>query len=139
MIRRPPISTPLYSSAASDVYKRQHLHRRLDATKWRVGLFLSDQAVRNPVDRSQGAPAGTLPAAAETAQPPAVSRVVRAMSIARGVDGLGRPVGSGSSFLSRGRAGQLRVTLGFGKSKPKAVVAGTADPLSPTSPTAIGR
>ena len=23
MIRRPPISTPLYSSAASDVYKRQ--------------------------------------------------------------------------------------------------------------------
>ena len=25
MIRRPPRSTPLYSSAASDVYKRQHL------------------------------------------------------------------------------------------------------------------
>ena len=24
MIRRPPRSTPLYSSAASDVYKRQH-------------------------------------------------------------------------------------------------------------------
>src|SRR5450759_880325 len=32
MIRRPPISTPLYSSAASDVYKRQraHLNRRWD-------------------------------------------------------------------------------------------------------------
>src|SRR5665647_1479087 len=29
MIRRPPRSTPLYSSAASDVYKRQ-LHHRLD-------------------------------------------------------------------------------------------------------------
>src|SRR5665647_3366295 len=27
MIRRPPRSTPLYSSAASDVYKRQWLHR----------------------------------------------------------------------------------------------------------------
>src|SRR5674476_521176 len=26
MIRRPPRSTPLYSSAASDVYKRQALH-----------------------------------------------------------------------------------------------------------------
>src|SRR5674476_62242 len=26
MIRRPPRSTPLYSSAASDVYKRQILH-----------------------------------------------------------------------------------------------------------------
>eukprot|EP00826_Nyctotherus_ovalis_P034672 TRINITY_DN2909_c0_g1_i1.p2 TRINITY_DN2909_c0_g1~~TRINITY_DN2909_c0_g1_i1.p2 ORF type:complete len:110 (+),score=22.34 TRINITY_DN2909_c0_g1_i1:25-330(+) len=26
MIRRPPRSTPLYSSAASDVYKRQSLH-----------------------------------------------------------------------------------------------------------------
>src|SRR5660398_163976 len=26
MIRRPPRSTPLYSSAASDVYKRQELH-----------------------------------------------------------------------------------------------------------------
>src|SRR5665647_679867 len=26
MIRRPPRSTPLYSSAASDVYKRQVLH-----------------------------------------------------------------------------------------------------------------
>src|SRR5660397_299155 len=27
MIRRPPRSTPLYSSAASDVYKRQTLHQ----------------------------------------------------------------------------------------------------------------
>src|SRR5660397_119595 len=27
MIRRPPRSTPLYSSAASDVYKRQYVHR----------------------------------------------------------------------------------------------------------------
>src|SRR5674476_628297 len=27
MIRRPPRSTPLYSSAASDVYKRQPLHQ----------------------------------------------------------------------------------------------------------------
>src|SRR5665647_441341 len=27
MIRRPPRSTPLYSSAASDVYKRQALHK----------------------------------------------------------------------------------------------------------------
>ena len=27
MIRRPPRSTPLYSSAASDVYKRQHMRK----------------------------------------------------------------------------------------------------------------
>src|SRR5660398_210339 len=27
MIRRPPRSTPLYSSAASDVYKRQDVHK----------------------------------------------------------------------------------------------------------------
>src|SRR5665647_3067724 len=32
MIRRPPRSTPLYSSAASDVYKRQARRRRLDGT-----------------------------------------------------------------------------------------------------------
>src|SRR5674476_292940 len=29
MIRRPPRSTPLYSSAASDVYKRQRVHDAL--------------------------------------------------------------------------------------------------------------
>ena len=29
MIRRPPRSTPLYSSAASDVYKRQHLEGKV--------------------------------------------------------------------------------------------------------------
>src|SRR5665647_3273420 len=28
MIRRPPRSTPLYSSAASDVYKRQAIYRK---------------------------------------------------------------------------------------------------------------
>src|SRR5660397_269089 len=32
MIRRPPRSTPLYSSAASDVYKRQVKDRRLLST-----------------------------------------------------------------------------------------------------------
>src|SRR5660398_132367 len=38
MIRRPPRSTPLYSSAASDVYKRQleALLRHRDATRLRV-------------------------------------------------------------------------------------------------------
>ena len=34
MIRRPPRSTPLYSSAASDVYKRQVIERHLDAFAW---------------------------------------------------------------------------------------------------------
>ena len=36
MIRRPPRSTPLYSSAASDVYKRQDIRgpRRLEAGRW---------------------------------------------------------------------------------------------------------
>ena len=32
MIRRPPRSTPLYSSAASDVYKRQHLFQQQSMT-----------------------------------------------------------------------------------------------------------
>src|SRR5665647_2685035 len=31
MVRRPPGSTPLYSSAASDVYKRQEYYRRVGA------------------------------------------------------------------------------------------------------------
>ena len=39
MIRRPPRSTPLYSSAASDVYKRQRRRRRLAAA--RDGYFTS--------------------------------------------------------------------------------------------------
>ena len=35
MIRRPPRSTPLYSSAASDVYKRQYIITATDAfSKW---------------------------------------------------------------------------------------------------------
>src|SRR5660398_277659 len=34
MIRRPPRSTPLYSSAASDVYKRQGHSGRLRAGGW---------------------------------------------------------------------------------------------------------
>ena len=38
MIRRPPRSTPLYSSAASDVYKRQLYAGIWEATpgKWRI-------------------------------------------------------------------------------------------------------
>src|SRR5665647_2840250 len=35
MIRRPPRSTPLYSSAASDVYKRQVL----ESPHWQVGVL----------------------------------------------------------------------------------------------------
>ena len=34
MIRRPPRSTPLYSSAASDVYKRQSVHRVRESDRW---------------------------------------------------------------------------------------------------------
>src|SRR5665647_1131940 len=37
MIRRPPRSTPLYSSAASDVYKRQHLLRGRHLGRDRAG------------------------------------------------------------------------------------------------------
>eukprot|EP00826_Nyctotherus_ovalis_P065842 TRINITY_DN9694_c0_g1_i19.p1 TRINITY_DN9694_c0_g1~~TRINITY_DN9694_c0_g1_i19.p1 ORF type:complete len:373 (-),score=120.89 TRINITY_DN9694_c0_g1_i19:25-1119(-) len=39
MIRRPPRSTPLYSSAASDVYKRQALHHFSIAKEINTGLF----------------------------------------------------------------------------------------------------
>ena len=39
MIRRPPRSTPLYSSAASDVYKRQGLGLdSIDALQFIVGI-----------------------------------------------------------------------------------------------------
>src|SRR5450759_1489565 len=41
MIRRPPRSTPLYSSAASDVYKRQHRDR----------ADVAEQVVTGVVDR----------------------------------------------------------------------------------------
>src|SRR5665647_3091944 len=64
MIRRPPRSTPLYSSAASDVYKRQarHLaaHLRLAAGIGRIELELDrvvaardhpDAVARDPVER----------------------------------------------------------------------------------------
>src|SRR5665647_3961279 len=37
MIRRPTRSTPLYSSAASDVYKRQVLQSPRDRILWDVG------------------------------------------------------------------------------------------------------
>src|SRR3546814_7505853 len=42
MIRRPPRSTPLYSSAASDVYKRQcdHFSGRTGGNEARQDLFL---------------------------------------------------------------------------------------------------
>src|SRR5450759_6041245 len=47
MIRRPPSSTPLYSSAASDVYKRQALNRvavraRIDTVRRRINLEQGD-------------------------------------------------------------------------------------------------
>ena len=47
MIRRPPRSTPLYSSAASDVYKRQELgyerwrEERGYGVRWRVESLFS--------------------------------------------------------------------------------------------------
>src|SRR5674476_1697472 len=43
MIRRPPRSTPLYSSAASDVYKRQVVERSGDGPV--VGLHVAPDAV----------------------------------------------------------------------------------------------
>src|SRR5450759_5813904 len=46
MIRRPPISTPLYSSAASDVYKRQALRARGSASDEAGWRRLVDRVVR---------------------------------------------------------------------------------------------
>src|SRR5674476_156590 len=51
MIRRPPRSTPLYSSAASDVYKRQVEH---------VTLILAEGGGRKP-NRINGIHAGQTP------------------------------------------------------------------------------
>ena len=51
MIRRPPRSTPLYSSAASDVYKRQVLNPADDY----VADFIKD------INRSRVLTVGTLP------------------------------------------------------------------------------
>ena len=56
MIRRPPRSTPLYSSAASDVYKRQghhhhhhHHHQQLQQQRpWTAGLRAGPYRVANP-------------------------------------------------------------------------------------------
>src|SRR5665647_3319120 len=42
MIRRPPRSTPLYSSAASDVYKRQGLDVAGDLADWSLGRIDCD-------------------------------------------------------------------------------------------------
>src|SRR5665647_129272 len=39
MIRRPPRSTPLYSSAASDVYKRQGKDPVADLEKYKLRVF----------------------------------------------------------------------------------------------------
>ena len=49
MIRRPPRSTPLYSSAASDVYKRQTLD-------WLQGAFDVDQWLQEERDMSLSTP-----------------------------------------------------------------------------------
>ena len=44
MIRRPPRSTPLYSSAASDVYKRQLLYLQANLlSAWRKFFILEEQ------------------------------------------------------------------------------------------------
>ena len=64
MIRRPPRSTPLYSSAASDVYKRQHAYcRRLSVTAraefamqstadWMVEMSTKFQAENDSVEHT---------------------------------------------------------------------------------------
>src|SRR5660397_290072 len=41
MIRRPPRSTPLYSSAASDVYKRQVVQPCLSGGLWDAGANIT--------------------------------------------------------------------------------------------------
>src|SRR5660397_249478 len=49
MIRRPPRSTPLYSSAASDVYKRQQFVRVHEGL-WKLALKpLSDSLTKHEV------------------------------------------------------------------------------------------
>ena len=52
MIRRPPRSTPLYSSAASDVYKRQIKDRAKDVIKsggeWISSIDLENAAFGHP-------------------------------------------------------------------------------------------
>src|SRR5660398_81771 len=50
MIRRPPISTPLYSSAASDVYKRQLNHHINVLDTVADGFFGQMHVTRKPLD-----------------------------------------------------------------------------------------
>src|SRR5450759_500245 len=47
MIRRPPRSTPLYSSAASDVYKRQGLRFKSDWLSYTDFIFLKSAELSN--------------------------------------------------------------------------------------------
>src|SRR5660397_256517 len=54
MIRRPPRSTPLYSSAASDVYKRQPLYGPMPAKPYAAPAMPGLAVRQNPVSpRSQ--------------------------------------------------------------------------------------
>src|SRR5660398_139400 len=62
MIRRPPRSTPLYSSAASDVYKRQVLVRRVEshrayyerwAESWEFQALLKARTVAGDMEVGQ--------------------------------------------------------------------------------------
>ena len=50
MIRRPPRSTPLYSSAASDVYKRQRL--RMDEEYDEMSTYAFAQSVVKPTQET---------------------------------------------------------------------------------------
>src|SRR5660397_274459 len=62
MIRRPPRSTPLYSSAASDVYKRQDATVRFALKKWTGPLTKSDLAVDSSYNTRlyEGMPPGPI-------------------------------------------------------------------------------
>ena len=56
MIRRPPRSTPLYSSAASDVYKRQSLHNKKllsDKVATIASIIAKDKKIRKLVHAFQ--------------------------------------------------------------------------------------
>ena len=47
MIRRPPRSTPLYSSAASDVYKRQVPADQVESLEGTDGIKVMEKGIEN--------------------------------------------------------------------------------------------
>src|SRR5660398_307111 len=112
MIRRPPRSTPLYSSAASDVYKRQTLL----VTPLSMGPHAAPRTVDRDLDlASSGIRSGDhidiIPAAAAAGL--TGPRAVATVTVVEGPDvGKTFPLGAGSHTIGRGHDASVRLSDG---------------------------